>query len=284
MDVWNDLQLPSLSHAVGSDVSQTTVDSAAVFLFTLFHSDPQWTRRHTEEIRRTLGPYPASAVSRVRDSVKKIHSWLPEGTDILKDSVSDRAQSSPSGEALGLRKKEFGYSITFTSDDDVVKKKPLLKTAGSGTQDSSAVKHGLKVAREPLQSKLLDSRENGYDSLSDDEDSNDILTTALLGSMASGDSAPPTCRDTIPGGGKNREPSVEGESVAASVYNAEWLRERCKECTGTQLMGVSWQDLFQAVFEHLSSSGDNLAIQNDVRQTSCERSLSCVTSVVLNFL
>lgn len=241
------------------------MDSAAVFLFTLFQSDPQWTRRHAEEIRRTLGPYPASAVSRIRESINKVLASLPEDTDIFKDSLPEGSSSSASTEAFRLRNSEFGHSITFRSDEELVKKKPLSKVTGS----TNGSEHSFEA--NPL---WAGPSKDGYDSLSDDDDTKDTFSTALLGGMATKDS---NSVKAEPNGSEGRESSVKVKDVSDSPYSAGWLREQCKECT---VAGVSWQELFRAVFEHLSSGVDNMAIQNDVRAQTffpCSVATPCLT-------
>ena len=91
--------------SVGSDVPQSTVDSASAFLFTLFQPDPEWSRRHGEEIRKTLGPFPASEATKACGAVKRIMSYLPE------KKRSERAE----GEREKPR-KEFGLSIVLRFD------------------------------------------------------------------------------------------------------------------------------------------------------------------------
>lgn len=87
--------------AVGSDVSQETVDSVAVFLFNLFATNEAYTRSCAEEIRRTLGPFPAGAASDACNIVRRIVSLVPEGCSSL--TVKKECQSS----------EEFGKNITF---------------------------------------------------------------------------------------------------------------------------------------------------------------------------
>ena len=91
--------------SVGGDVPQSTVDSASAFLFKLFQSDPEWSRHHGEEIRKTLGPFPASEATKACTAVKRILSFLPEKKRLERTE----------GEGDKPR-KEFGLSIVFKSD------------------------------------------------------------------------------------------------------------------------------------------------------------------------
>ncbi len=87
--------------SVGDDVPQETVDTASVFLFTLFNIDCTLSRTNSEEIRKVLGPFPASAASSACDTVKRILSMLPEDW-----------KAAP-GEDLMEQHLEFGHNIVF---------------------------------------------------------------------------------------------------------------------------------------------------------------------------
>lgn len=119
---------------VGNDVPEETVDSAAVFLFNLFLKDQTWSRSHSEEIKRELGPFPASAASNACAIVKRIVALLPEGW---------RSKAEQEDDKFSKPVNEFGHNIVFNYTEF---KKPV-RDLGSVSQRNSS----------------------GYDSLSDDE-------------------------------------------------------------------------------------------------------------------
>ena len=237
------------------------MDSAAVFLFNLFRSDPQWSRTHAEEIRRTLGPYPASVATRACNIVSRVLTFLPKKLDSEGDGASG---SNPHQVPTTGMRKEFGHNIAFKFEetvdnysktknrtaatknrtlatDDEVKSKPQASTGsiaiGCSSQHDSA----------------------GYDSLSDDEYGRpNLVTSALLNSMKNGPPSSEVPKPKKPNGVKKLVPMV----VAA--YSGAWLKQRCQECTKHGLLGITWHDLYSAVFELLSSTQDDTAIQNDV--------------------
>ena len=262
------------------------MDSAAVFLFTLFYSDPQWTRSHAEEIRRTLGPYPASVATRAREAVKRITSCLEEKVDLKGSDVENSLISS----GFKMRKKEFGHAITFNFDEDIVKKKPCLAATISDHKSPTDM-HSFRKSPHDV----------SYDSLSDSEENrtaSDFITSTLLGGMATTSTAPHystgtsvtdrELTDQMKSGGvtsMNSNSSACLMTDTSCPYTAGWLREKCKECMSQDGTGMSWQDLFRVVFEHLSSPGDNTAIQNDVRiavHYSLVFILHCFTSLSLS--
>ena len=127
---------------------QSTVDSASVFLFTLFKSDPEWSRHHGEEIRKTLGPFPASEASKACAAVKRILTYLSDKKK-QKSEHTEGERETP--------RKEFGLSIVF---------KFGVETAGT-----------VGVSR---------SDSNEHDSLSDSDDSKpDAFTNVFLQGLES---------------------------------------------------------------------------------------------------
>lgn len=128
---------------VGNDVSQETVDSASVFLFNLFIKDQTWSRRHSEEIKRTLGPFPASAASNACKIVKRIILLLPE------DWISKSDETELSNKLV----MEFGHNIVFKHVE---------------SQKPSATNHG---------------NSSGYDSLSDDEQASSDQKSELISGL-----------------------------------------------------------------------------------------------------
>jgi hypothetical protein len=126
------------------------VDSAAVFLYCVFAADQRWSREHAEKIRKTLGPFPASAANRACESVKKIVQLSPENVNSEK-STSPKETNARDAEL----KKEFGHNIVFSAP------------------------------RNLLEEVTNFSREDvGHDSLSEDESENDLFSRTLLEGMA----------------------------------------------------------------------------------------------------
>ena len=220
------------------------MDSTAVFLFTLFHSDPLWTRSHAEEVKRTLGPYPASVATRACNIVKRILSYLP--SEESSDSVPET--SAISSEPLKMA-KEFGHNIPFKFDE-------MTSTTAAGNE-------GKVKSKRPAGYKTKDSLPKVDDSLSEGEDSGpNVVTSTLLNGMA-------TVTPQMVKVKESKPPSSSGASASAmdtgaGPYSAVWLKQQCTDCTKHGLSGLSWQDLYTAIFELLSSTGDSTAIQNDV--------------------
>ena len=218
---------------MGGDFSQGTVDSAAIFLFDLFSAEPKMTRSHAEEIRRMFGPYPASTVNRICKTVERILTYLPDGWGKPADTIETTQDTK--------KRKEFGHNIQFKFSD--------------GFLDA------------PLSTKSVENFDlSGYDSLSDSEEV--PVKSKLVDFVAStlqSNSAIATAKRTTGGAEVSLVPAV---SVDHSPHSSEWLVEQCKVCLREgQFAGeLTWQDLYQAVFEHLSSPRDNMVIQNDVRK------------------
>lgn len=227
---------------MGSDVNQSTVDSAAVFLFTLFRSDSQWSRSHAEEIRRTLGPYPATAGTRACNTVKRILSCLPESEKA--DSANEK--TAVEGSAVKM-KKEFGHNIPFRFDS--------LPERGEEVKT-------LELFDKGSVSKTT-SCQNGYDSLSDEENPTPSLLTSTILNAATYKEASQEAKQP-----ESKQPTQlsTAEASATALYSGGWLREKCKKCLREQVAGITWEELYSAVFEFLSSTEDNAVIQNDVRE------------------
>ena len=239
------------------------MDSAAVFLFDLFRSDPQWSRSHAQEIRCTLGPYPASVATKACNIVSQILTYLPKQLASQEDGQSAGKSLSPHRPSPPKLKKEFGLNIVFKFDEKNSKSKSEVthtetRTGGleGGFRSKIQANSGSKDAKFLFP---LHKPSSGYDSLSDEEEGRpNIVTSALLNGIKSG--PPPS---EVP-----KEKKITGakkmSSSAAAPYTGAWLKQQCQECTKHGLLGISWQDLYSAVFEHLSSTHDNTAIQNDV--------------------
>ncbi len=226
-------------YLVSSDVSQETVDSTAAFLFNLFIGEPQLTRANAEEIRRTLGPFPASAATKASTTVKNILTYLPKDSPFTSSS---QETSSTSDKQIQMKKKEFGHNISFKFDTET----SLV------TGDGDHVK-----------SKL--SNQTGYDSLSEDESTvvangdTNIFTQTILSGMQQTIRKPDKKKAVT-----KKQPVVESRSTPVLPYSGEWLKAQCKEVVRGGHMQLSGQELYLAIFEQLSSGQENEAIENDV--------------------
>ena len=245
------------------------MDSAAVFLFDLFRSDPQLSRSHAEEIRRTLGPYPASVATRACSIVSRILTYLPKQLASQEDGQPASKNLSLNQSSPPRLKKEFGHNIVFKFDDSDFKAKSRVTHTRTRTGDiEGGFRSKLQANSGSKDADLLFPSQSpyfkpssGYDSLSDEEEGRpNIVTSALLNGIKS---APPSSSE-VPKGKKITGAKRTSSNAAAAPYTGAWLKQQCQECTKHGLLGISWQDLYSAVFEHLSSTHDNTAIQNDV--------------------
>lgn len=91
---------------VGDDTTQEAIELAAVFLFGLFKDSTGVTRDEADKLRKTLGPYPASATTKAYSIVKKLTTLSPP--------INGSPQSSAVEEQSTL-KKEFGHNIHFNN-------------------------------------------------------------------------------------------------------------------------------------------------------------------------
>ena len=215
--------------SVGGDFSQGTVDSAAIFLFELFSVEPKMTRSHAEEIRRMFGPYPASTVNRICKTVERILTYLPSGWGKPANTMETTQDTK--------KRKEFGHSIQFKYSDGFL---------------------------DPPSTKSVENFDlTGYDSLSDSEEV--PVKSKIINFVASTLQSNSTMATAKRAAGTDTSVAVTNHSLP---HSSEWLVDQCKVCLREgQFAGeLTWQDLYQAVFEHLSSPRDNLVIQNDVRK------------------
>lgn len=198
------------------------MDSASVFLFHLFANNQIWSRSHSEKIRKTLGPFPASAASNACDIVKQILSFLPEDWK-CKTRRDSTEQYKPM--------KEFGHNIVF--------KYPESKKNMSPRNSS------------------------GYDSLSDDETvPNGAQKSELISGLFQSTEANPTVHVSSDQAVVKK---VTDSPTTGGKYTGEWLKKECQSCSRDMVNGgLEWQDLYSALFELLSSSEDNSAIENNV--------------------
>lgn len=205
-----------LALLVGNDVPLETVDAASVFLFNVFLRDQAWSRGHAEEIKRTLGPFPASAASDACNAVKQILSLLPDDWEYKADSGFVGQPSSAV--------KEFGHNIVFKHAE------PQTRATQRDVASSS-----------------------GYDSLSDDEfgaPKSDLISGLLHGtdpssSSVSGPTEGGATRVTVPssGGSKFTGEWLKQQCQSYSSGGLEWrdvysavfdLLSSCKENSGIE--------------------------------------------------
>lgn len=230
---------------MGGDVDQKVVDSASVFLFTMFMNDQNWSRSHAERIKKALGPFPASAASNACNIIKRINSLLPEGLTSKTFIKSD----SSSGEQKP--RKEFGHKIAFkynTEPQFLIRK---LANESSGCS-------------------------SGYDSLSDDEQvCSDSLKTELVSGMFEASLPLPHSNPCV--GIEISDSPLPG----VGKYTGSWLKKECQMCARENVgEHLEWNDLYSAIFEHLSSTGDNSSIENYVCDLKLMYSLGGWTSII----
>jgi hypothetical protein len=222
---------------VGDDVATAVVDSAAVFLYILFAVDQRWSREHAEKIRKTLGPFPASAANRACESVKRIVKLLPENIGDDSKNSTDKETHVQDKEM----KREFGSNIVFASPKNIREEVAAFSSEENGGQ------------------------EIGRDSLSEDEEAeSNAFSQALLMGMAQ-------TSKTDSGGERVKSKTISSGKPAGVVamgtgdpapYTSEWLAGKLKVvCAGG---GMTWNDLYMAVFDVLSSAQDNSAIQGEL--------------------
>ena len=135
---------------VGDDATQEAIEFAAVFLFGLFKNSTGVSRNEADKLRKTLGPYPASATNKAYSIVKKLTTLSPQ---------IDASPHSSAVDEQSTLKKEFGHNIHFTS--------PLVYSLDKNYKDS----------------------EYFGDSLSEDETSNETsfsVDNFLIGMMNGG--------------------------------------------------------------------------------------------------
>jgi hypothetical protein len=214
-----------LQYVVGSDVPLETVDSAAVFLFNVFLRDQTWSRSHAEEIKRALGPFPASAASDACNAVKQIIGLLPEDWEC---KVGDLTR-----EPCNVAVKEFGHNIVFKHSE------PEAVTS-SGYDSLSDDEFGAH------KSELLSGLVHG---------TGPSMQVSGPSMQVSGPS--------MQVNGCVRE--GEAHTTAPAKYTQEWLKEQCQSCSGGSMSGgLEWRDLYSAVFDLLSSCKEDSGIENNV--------------------
>lgn len=147
-------------------------------------------------------------------------------------------------------KKEFGHNIVFKYESDFGVGSPGSWSSSGHRDDDSYVK-----------SKLVSK---DYDSLSDGDsgDESNGESSIVMRTILDGIQQPKPSRPA------KKAPVQASSNVSVSssaMIGREWLKDKCKGCVTEGIIGLPWQDLYSAVFEVLSSSGDNTVIQNDVR-------------------
>ena len=175
---------------------------------------------------------------------------MPESWPGLNSSRSSKSQKTKTT-------KEFGHNVTFKYTSTASN---LSSRAHSGRTSSST--------NSPLSSS------GGYDSLSDDERteeasrrSNVITSTLLNGMQQTSLTASRTSASEVRSKLSDRGNRGGTGASVSSLYSASWLKEQCQLCAGDS--SLSWKDMYSAMFEVLSSTGDNAAIQNDVSVKCC---------------
>ncbi len=215
------------------------MNSAAAFLFNLFIEEPRLTRANSEEIRKTLGPFPASAATKVSTIVKSILTCLPSNSSLTRSSQEASSSSIEKHEM----KKEFGHNISFKYDVEA----PMVSSDG----DYVKSKH-----------------QTGYDSLSEDESSEasnsgtNLFTQTILDGMKQSINKPVEKKKTA-----SKMSVPEASPVQVLPYSGEWLKAKCKAVVREGNALLSWHELYLAIFEPLSSGQENAAIENDVSVT-----------------
>ena len=237
----------SLPPSAGEEVAVTVVDSAAVFLFTLFSLDQRWTREHAEKIRKNLGPFPASAANRACEAVKKILKFSPEKIDSTRDPSNDVASVDTE------LKKEFGHNIVFSAPVNLIEEVRTFNDKRRGCVEGKRQGGGEQGVCDGVQ-----------DSLSEDEASEgDAFSRTFLDSMAPKKKS----SDSTPNGGATKiKLQSDGRcgDPAPNPYSSEWLIERLQGCCAGR-GNRPWHDLYMDVFELLSSTQGSSLIQSDVR-------------------
>ncbi|CAG5136749.1 unnamed protein product, partial [Candidula unifasciata] len=94
----------------GSEESEDTVECGAAFLFDVFKSVDSVGKREATQLRSTFGPYPATAATKVCQTVRKIVGWMPESA--LAELTSEREEGDGAASS-----EEFGHSIKFVTPE-----------------------------------------------------------------------------------------------------------------------------------------------------------------------
>ena len=223
---------------VGEDVATAVVDSAAVFLYSLFSSDQRWTREHAEKIRKTLGPFPASAANRACETVKKILALSPE-------KIDNTSKNPPSENSESI--KEFGHNIVFSTPANLLEVTTYSgKRVGNGgmTEASDSLSEDEEVTESDAFSRAFLV---GMATKTKTDSSNDRVKSKLKTKSSGSDAAVMATGDHIP-----------------KLYSSDWLVRRLQECCHGDQGSMSWNDLYTAVFEVLSSAQDSSLIESDV--------------------
>ena len=174
---------------------------AAVFLFGLFKDSAGVTRDKADKLRKTLGPYPASATTKVYSIVKKLTTLSPP---------IDSTPQSCAVEEQGTLAKEFGHNIHF--------KNPLMHSPNKIHKDT----------------EFFD------DSLSEDEASNETpfaVDNFLIG-MMNGGGDDNFVGGAVRGGGAEKLQEYD-DAVAASIkYDVSDLLEMVGELVVDQVLQI----------------------------------------------
>ena len=219
------------------------IDEAAVYLYELFIKSPEWSRNYGEDIRRTLGPYPASVAIRACNIVKGISLLLPpddEGHSTNKKHDTKECQ-----------KEEFGLKIMFMFEKNLLNKE---KNGYHGNCDSD-------------DDVIVKSKEC------------DMVTTTILNEMSSQKSFNIQDKQTSSKHGTSQASSKYETSQGGPKYGTSWLQQQCRECA---VDGLSWQQLYAQLFDLLISQALSIENEVTLHaHTHCNwRMKSCTHFVV----
>lgn len=197
----------------------------------------------------------------------------------MKDQTWSHSHSEAIRRALG----PFPASVASTACNTVKHIVSLLpegwscKVEGSSTEQCEPVREfGHNIAFKYAERAPDPERtSSGYDSLSDEEE---LATDSQLLSGLFCDTAalPATCHVTDQVSAETA-PLPEG-----SEYTGEWLKMQCQSCSKENTSsGLEWNDLYSAVFEHLSSSEENSGIENEVEYVRTSEPINeCIRRVL----
>ena len=182
---------------VGDDSTQEAIELAAVFLFGLFKDSTGVTRDEADKLRKSLGPYPASATTKAYSIVKKLTTLSPPINATPKSSAIEEQSTL---------KKEFGHNIHFNN--------PSVHYSAD---------------------KICKDEEHCNDSLSEDETSNETpfsVDNFLIGMMNGGGND-----KLVVGRGGGVGMVQEYDDPAASIkYNVSELLEMVGELIVDQVL------------------------------------------------
>lgn len=126
--------------AVGDTADEEIIESAAVYLFSVFKTADKVSQKQTSTIRSVFGPFPASVATKICTVVNKITSTLPD--DIIP-LLGNKEREEGDGAATST---EFGQSIKFAYQ------KPCRKCgdlSSSDSEDERLLEVNLNYSKKP---------------------------------------------------------------------------------------------------------------------------------------